>query len=627
MKSAWRIGIAVAVVLSLITFEVMRLRSQPEHRAEPAPPQESPSASGCIPDQPPARTGTAPTLVDVTASVGIDFQHQVGPLGTYFMPESIGAGGAMFDYDLDGRLDLYLVNCGRSPEGVGPFPSGREVANRLYRQRDDGTFEDVTEQTGLGDLGYGAGCAVADVDNDGDLDVYVTNYGLDRLYLNQQGERFLDVTMESGLINEGWGTCAAFFDYDRDGWLDLVVVNYTDDPDHDHSVACGFQKGLVSYCGPHKFRPTIDRLYHNEGLQPNAQGEMVVRFVDVTETAGLSSTDTYGFGVVCSDVDGDLYPDILIANDGAPNRLWMNQRDGTFREEAELRGVALNAFGQPEAGMGIAIGDVNRDGMFDFVMSHLSVESSTLYLNGSEGTFRDATDGARLTEPTMRRTGWGIALVDLDHDGFLDLPQVNGLVVPCHSGFPFHGEDTFQVRRDVITDPDAFWRDYADLNVLLMQTAAGVFELREDSGDFGRAIASGRGLICGDYDDDGDIDLLVTNCGGPARLYRNEFIKRGHWLGMKVIDPQKQRDALGAIVRLELENGTQYGQLNPASSYLASHDPRLHFGLGESAEYERIVVGWPDGPVERAWEEFPGGAADRFITLNRGSGRPLSETP
>ena len=512
-----RAAAVFCLIGGLIACEAVRLRRSGATREASKP--EAALYQCAFEVTPPPQTGNPAAFTDVTDSVELDFQHVAGPLGTYFMPESIGAGGAMFDYDGDGRLDIYLVNCGRSPEAVGEFPPGTRIENRLFRQTESGTFEDVTETSGLGDTGFGAGCAVGDVNNDGHPDVYVTNYGPDRLYLSNGNGTFSDVTEAAGVHNPDWGTCAAFVDYNRDGWLDLVVVNYTADPQHGHSIACGFQQGTVSYCGPHKFEPTLDRLFRNEGLHSGEDGRTAVRFTDVTQEAGLAAATTYGFGVVCADFTGDGWVDLYIANDAAPNRLWANQRDGRFVDEALPRGAALSGDGLPEGGMGTAVGDVDRDGRLDIVVTNLSQEKTTLYLDRGEGTFADATDEAGLRGPTRMHTGWGTALIDLDHDGLLDLPIVNGLVIPCHSRFPFHGEDEFVARRDVIDDPQAYWRDYADPNVLMMGRPEGRFvDATASSGDFGSVIASGRALIHGDIDNDGDLDLLVTNCGGRARL-------------------------------------------------------------------------------------------------------------
>ena len=626
-----RVIAVVGVATLLIGFEFTRLtRQRIVEKRSATSAKATPTGIECFGVVPPiVRTNRTPSFVDVTQAWGIDFQHAVGPLGTYFMPESVGTGGALFDYDGDGRLDLYLVQSGRSPGMEGELPNRTPFESRLFRQSKNGVFEDVTQSSGLAGTGYGVGCAVGDIDNDGDPDLYVTRYDQDGMYLNNANGSFTDITESCRIREHDWGTCAAFFDYNRDGLLDLIVVNYTADPTSGHSVACGFRDALVSYCGPRKFQPTVDRLYRNEGLQTDSNGRQTVKFTDVTEAAGLSEVKTFGFGVVCADFTGDGWPDIFVANDGAANRLWINQKNGTFTEEAAQRGCATNSHGVPEAGMGVALGDVNQDERLDLIVTHLSGERATLYLDKADGFFEDASDLSRIVKPTMRHTGWGTGLIDFNHDGELDFAVANGLVVPCHSGFPAHGEDKFQVRRDVIPDPVAFWRDYADQNLLLFGKGKGQFtEATAQGGDFCAAVASGRGLIHGDIDDDGDIDLVVTNCGGAAKLYRNDFAKSGHWLMVRAFDPRLKRDAYGAEIRLyTTKRGVYLASINPGSSFLASNDSRVHFGLGENESYEKIVVKWPDGPVETSIEVFDGGKSNRHIELRRGSGKEFKATP
>lgn len=629
-----RIAIVLVAVVLFVGWEAFRLsrqRASEKLRLAEArrKTKSSESIIECFGNQPPIiRTRNDPSLMDVTQSWGLDFQQAVGPLGTYFMPESIGTGGALFDADGDGRLDLYLVQSDRSPGAEGDFPSGARSGSRFFRQTEAFTFEDRTQESGLAGAGYGVGCAVGDVDNDGDADLYVTRYEQDGLFLNHGDGTFADVTEASGIRENDWGTCAAFFDYNRDGLLDLIVVNYTADPQYGHSVACGFREGLVSYCGPGKFLPTVDRLYRNDGVQTDSNGVRSVRFSDVTQEAGLGDVKTYGFGVVCADFNADGWPDMFIANDGAANRLWINQHDGTFVEEAVPRGCAANGDGRVEAGMGVAVGDVNQDGLLDILVTHLSDEKATLYVGKENGFFEDVSRMSGIAEPSNRHTGWGTALIDLNHDGELDCPVVNGLVIPCHSGFPPHGEDRFQVRHDVIRDAEAYWRDYADQNILLMGKGNGQFlDATDRGGDFCSAIGSGRGLIYGDLDNDGDIDLVVTNCGGRAKLYRNDYSKVGNWLMVRAVDPRWNRDAIGAEVIVRTSSKTHSGLVNSASSYLTSNDVRVHFGMGSDLEYEQILVKWPDGPVDSAMEVYDGGKTNRLVTLYRGSGRDARGNP
>jgi enediyne biosynthesis protein E4 len=585
-----------------------------------AQPQPDRAPDECDPPQAPSVSAGPGYFTDITDEVGIDFQHVVGPLGTYFMPESVGAGGGLFDYDNDGDLDLFLVNGGKSPKASSEFPPGTRLGNRLFRQEASGKFADVTDESGLGATDFGIGCAIGDIDNDGYLDVYVTNYGPDRMFRNNGNGTFSDITDATGIDNPDWGTGAVFFDYDRDGRLDLFVVNYTSDPIYGHSVACGFYHGRVSYCGPLKFQPTVDRLFHNDGPIADANG-IAVRFTDVTEAAGLAAAPTWGFGAISADFNRDGWPDMYVANDAGMNRLWINQRDGTFREEGGIRGCAYNEQGTPEGSMGLALGDLDGDRDFDLVVSNLATEGASVFRNEGDGIFTETSRAAVVARPTQPHTGWGAALIDLDHDGDLDLPLVHGRVVPCERGFAPHGEETFVARNDKIADPVAYWREYADLNLLLINNGRGQFDDRTAlGGDFAGAIGSGRAMIYGDIDNDGDLDLVVTNCGGRARIYRNDVPKLGRWLQVRLIDKQAQLNAYGAEVTVNAGDRQLCRVMNPADSYLASNDLRLHFGLGEVERIDSITVRWPDTTEE----VFPASATNQLVVLIRGTGSPAS---
>ena len=566
-------------------------------------------------------------FVDISDQVGLDFQRAVGPLGTYFLPEINGSGGAMFDFDGDGDLDIYLVNSGRSPQAVGQLPKTLRTENRLYRQEANGRFTDATAESGLGDSNYGISCAVGDVDNDGDPDVLVTNYGRDRLYLNDGKGHFQDVTEVSKLTSTGWANSAAFCDYDRDGRLDLFITQYGAEAFDEHKRACDYGGGHVGYCSPLEFNPSTDVLFHNEG--PGEDG--VVRFRDVTTTAGIDADRSKGTGfcVVPADFNQDGWPDFYVANDMYPNRLWINQKDGSFQDLGLQTGSAYNFLGRGEASMGLAIGDVDSDGDPDLLSTHFTDETNTLYINDG-GQFRDATEQWQLGLPSRRHTGWGVAFIDLDHDGFLDIPLVNGLALPCQwrnsdsdrQGDVIDLEALTESGKATVADPVAYWANYVDRNQVYFNTGKNSFvEKTPLAGDFSRTPNSGRGLIYGDIDNDGDLDLLVTTTGGRARLYRNDVPKTGHWLRIKLLLPEHRRDAYGAELIVVAGDRRFHRILNPASSFLASHDPRIHVGLNMT-DYDRIEVRWPDGSLE--WEHFGGGSTDREIRLVRGEG--TSET-
>ena len=528
-------------------------------------------------------------FVDWTEEAGLAFQHDAGPLpGAYFMPQMIGSGAALFDFNGDDRLDIYLLQNG-GPKGA---------RNRLYEQLPDGRFRDVSAGSGLDIAGYNMGAAIGDVNNDGRPDVLVTQFGGVKLFLNEGGGKFKDTTAESGLRNPGWGCSAAFCDFDRDGWLDLVVVNYVE---YDPTLECNTLSGEADYCAPRSFKGRVARLFRNRGA---AEGP---RFEDVTLASGLGRLAGPGLGVLCVDFDGDGWPDIFIANDGEPNRLWMNRHDGTFQEEAIPRGVAYNVMGQAEAGMGVAAGDVDGDGLFDLYVTHLAEENNRLWRQGPRGLFQDRTAALGLVQSRWHGTGFGAVMGDFNLDGALDLAVVNGRV---RKGPPAGEEEL-----------GPHWSLYAQQNQVFANDGAGRF--RDVSlcnpALCGKANVA-RGLAYGDIDNDGRLDLLVTTVAGPARLYRNVAPGDRHWLRVRAVDPERgERDALGAEIRVRAGGKTQMRWINPAMSYLCSNDARAHFGLGSAERVDEIVVVWPDGSRER----FPGRPADRPAVLRKGDGTKL----
>ena len=528
-------------------------------------------------------------FADITDAAGINFVHDPGAHGKYLMPEHIGSGCALFDFNCDGRLDIMLI------QNAGPDSPKR---HQLYRQETSGKFTDVSEGSGLNVAAFGMGVAIGDVNNDGWPDVLLTEYGGIRLFMNRAGQHFEDVSTEYELVNPKWAASAAFFDYDRDGWLDLVVANYIDyDPTHQ----CYDESGAMDYCSPEGAPPTVTRLFHNLGG---------VKFEDATVSSGLVQAPGPGLGVVCADFNADRWPDIFIADDEKPNRLFINQRDGTFTEEAAVRGVAFNALGQVAADMGIGLGDVDGDLVFDLFVTHLDQEFHNLWQQGPRGVFQDRTAEVGLTQSAWRGTGFGTVMADFDLDGALDLALVNGRIKRDRYA-DSTGTDDFGL--------PAPWPAYAQRSQLFHNDGRGVFrDVSLSNGAFCGVPIVGRGLACGDIDNDGDIDLLAVGIAGPARLYRNVAKRLGHWLTVRATDPEHGgRDAHGALLTVHCGNRAFWGMVNPAQSYLSSHDPRVHFGLGTATRFDRIHVVWPDGKEE--W--FPGGETDRFVLLERGEDR------
>ncbi|MEM7228836.1 MAG: CRTAC1 family protein [Planctomycetota bacterium] len=512
---------------------------------------------------------------DVVDASGITFRHENGHVDRYLMPENVPGGAALFDMDDDGDLDVYLVQSGNPVD-----PTANTLGNELYENLGDFKFRDVTESSGTGDTGFGQGTACADYDNDGDVDLYVTNLGPNVLYRNNGNGTFTDVTNTAGVGDDRWGTSTTFLDYDKDGDVDLYVCNYIN-WSLEREQDCFNKMGSPDYCAPKNYSsPGVDVLYRNEG-----DGT----FTDVTTAAGITSSGN-GLGVSSVDFDDDGWLDIFVANDQLPDQLWMNQRDGTFVDEANIRGCAVDSDGIAKAGMGVTAADIDDDGDFDVLVCNLSSETDSMYINDN-GRFDDATLRAGLGATSKQYTRFGMGWIDFDNDTRLDLYQANGRVARVPKT----------------------WSDYAyaEPNLLYMQSDSGRFEGGVATVTSGETpIASSRAAAFGDLDSDGRMDIVVVNQLDSIHLLRNVADDAGNWLMIRVLNDDGA-DALNARVEVETDAGTFVRDVRPGYSYLASNDPRVHVGIGDATSARRITVTWLDGHT-RVFENVAGNQVHTF---------------
>jgi hypothetical protein len=547
----------------------------------------------------PVMAGAAVPFTDATERSGLSFHHFNGMSGELYFPEMMGSGVALLDYDGDGDMDVYLVQgqmLGGKPVAAATFAPRYPApqTDRLYRNdsaRGELKFTDVTATSGLKSTGYGMGVAAADYDNDGDVDLYVTNYGSNELWRNRGDGTFEAVTNNAGVDDSRWSVSAAWLDYDRDGWLDLYVGNYVRHTIDGDRRVCRMAKMDRDYCGPLKGAGDPDSLFRNRG-----DGT----FEDVSDSSGIRKAFGGALGVVAADLNGDRWPDIYVANDGVPNQLWINGKDGTFTDEAMLAGVGVNMDGSPEASMGVDAADFDGDGDEDLFMTHLARETNTLYINDGKGWFEDRTVSMGLANPSFAYTGFGTAWIDYDNDGWLDLLVVNGAVTRIEE--QLEADNPHPLRQ---------------LNQLFRNLGDGRY--REVSGEAGNAFAVSlvsRGAAFGDLDDDGDADVVIANNAGPARVLLNEVGSSSGWIGLRLLTADGKRDAYGARVLVEGERPL-WRRVRADGSYASSNDPRVLVGLGpESPPKVSVTVIWPDGAEER----FTGLVIGRYHALRRSVG-------
>lgn len=555
------------------------------------------SSSPLTSQKPAAASNPSDVFVDVTEHSGINFQYRASHTSRKYLLETMGPGVALFDYDNDGRLDIFLVNgtplADPTPKGTIPQKTGPQYWNRLYRQKVDGTFEDVTEKAGLQGAGYGFGVAVGDYDNDGFEDLYVTAYGGNRLYHNNGNGTFTDVTEKAGVAGNGWSSSAAWVDLDGDGFLDLVVLRYLE-WDFDE-VWCGEHKeGFRAYCHPDLFKPISPLVFHN-----NKDGT----FTEVAQRIGLGKPGK-GLGISLADYDRDGHIDLFIANDSMQEFLYHNKGNGTFEDVGLTSEVAVDMDGRTYAGMGTDFADYNNDGWPDIVVTDLANQRYALYQNNGDGSFSYTSPAAGIGQMTLPHSGWGVRFLDYDNDGWKDLLIAQG-----------HDLDTIELNYPNLR--------YREPMLLARNTGHGFVDISKESGSVFQNAWVARGMAIGDLDNDGRIDAVVTTNDGQVHILHNETPSNNHWILLKLVGHTSNRDAIGAEVKLVTATGSQYATVSTASSYLSSSDKRLHFGMGADKIAKQIEIRWPSG-IRQILKDI---AADQILQVDEPASSPVSPKP
>jgi enediyne biosynthesis protein E4 len=508
---------------------------------------------------------------EVSKAWGIDFRRHDGGSGKRYILESTSGGLVLLDYDLDGDQDIFFVDGGRIP---GHPYKGEEPRSRLFRN-DGGRFVDVTEASGIRVAGYGLGGGAGDVDNDGDLDLFVTEFGPDQLFINQGDGTFVDGTARAGTSDPHWSSAAAFADTDRDGDLDLYVVNYVDFSVETFKPCVDTRTGIADYCGPQAYNGLPDSFYRNRG-----DGT----FENATQSAGFGVAVGPGLGAVFGDIDNDLWPDLFVANDGKPNFLFRNKGDGTFEDESLLSGTALSAKGKAEAGMGVDMEDYDGDGLLDIVVTNFILETHGIYKNLGAGTFADYRYIAQVAEATVFFLAFGVDFADFDQDGDLDLVIANG-----------HINENPEVHLKGAT--------WAQRNQVFENLGNGKF--REDKATGMDVVRVSRGLATGDLDGDGDLEVVVTSQNDLAEVYENVGVG-GNWLAVELSGAKSNRSGIGARLELAAGGKTQIRDVRTSSSFESQNALAAHYGLGQAAAADRLTVRWPSGKVQ-VFNQLPAG--------------------
>ncbi len=521
-------------------------------------------------------------FTDVTASAGIHFTHNAGKTGKKYLPETLGAGAAFIDADGDGWQDIFLVN------GKDWSPRGQRSLPALYRNNKNGTFTDVTAGSGLDVEMYGIGVAVADFDNDGRDDIYVTALEGDRLFHNEGGGKFKDVTKSSGISNANFATSAAWFDFDKDGKLDLFVANYVQWTQKG-DIWCSLDGATKSYCTPESYKGTQSKLYHNLGNG---------RFEDVTVKAGMGDATSKSLGVTVIDFDGDTWPDLFVTNDTQPNKLYRNNRNGTFSELGMSAGVAFGEDGVARGAMGVDWADYDRTGRAHLLVGNFSNQMLGLYHNEGKGLFVDEAPLSTVGRESLLSLAFGVFFFDYDLDGYPDILTANGHIE----------EEIGRVQPKI---------KYREPPLLFRNLGGKKFEnVSAKVGDAFTTPMVARGAIYGDFDHDGDLDVLFSVNSGPARLLRNDGGNRNHWISIRTAGTKSNRDGIGAVVRIESASGKQWSTVRSGSSYASQSDLALTFGLGADTVVKSIQVEWPSGTKQ----SFSGVPANQMLLVDEARG-------
>lgn len=525
-------------------------------------------------------------FVDATSDLGIHFKQEASKTAKKYLLETMGSGVALFDYDNDGRLDIFFANGARiddpMPPGAVPKKDGAKYRNRLYHQKPDGTFEDVTEKVGLSGIGYSTGVAVGDYDNDGYDDLFVAGYGRSTLYHNNGDGTFTDVTTQAGVGGSGWATSAAWVDLDNDGRLDLVVLRYLHWDFTD--IECGMQAaGVRAYCHPDLFKPVSMLVYHNDGNG---------KFTEVAHKLGLDKPGKE-LGIAMADYDRDGWMDLVVANDSMPEFLFHNKKDGTFEEVGLQSGVALDAGGASFAGMGVDFADYDNDSWPDLFITDLANQRYALYRNSGDGSFEYVSNPAGIAAATLLHSGWGTRFLDYDNSGWKSLFIVQS-----------HVMDTIEVSEPHLR--------YKEPPMLLRNEKGKRFvDISSTSGDVFQQPWAARGMAMGDLNNDGRLDVVVTTNDGPAYVLMNHASAENHWITIDLVGVKSNRDGIGAQIKVSTETGDQYATATTASSYQSSSDKRVHFGLGSAKAVKSIEIRWPSGIVQRLTDV----KADQILTV------------